>query len=452
VVDFEDVIPENIKGKDIKLARLYLYWTWSKVYSINESRFVPVPVEVNVKFNDGWITEDRRYLDYPHATDFDVAWGTYTYEISSEAVKSDNLVIVDRSPFRNKYESDPYYCYPQQFGIYGVGLLVIYESDDGVLTNYWINEGGDVIYEGANALDIEDMATTAVFEGKVEDEDMTNATLWTVTPGGNDENILYFNKMGWENVWSGAIGVDHRCVTEHLITSDNTARLQYISGNSMMSSGAFLFLRYPPDLNIINLTAPASTVVGAHHSINVTIRNDGRSDAHDFSVTLYIDRMNMVRIPHLDLPAGENVTLHLYNWTPMLLGRMYNLTAAADILSGEDWTEIETENNAMTKYVMIEEGGFGNQTGPRGVGGGSNPTGGEYTEKITGRVMQGVMQGMKDFLSFGGGGGAGMFSLTEWIMKGAVWLALMLFVCIGYFMEQRSYGRVSRRGAASRFS
>jgi hypothetical protein len=147
----------------------------------------------------------------------------------------------------------------------------------------------------------------------------------------------------------------------------------------------------------------------------------------------------MIRIPHLDLPAGENMTIHLYNWTPMLLLHSYNLTAAADVLSGADWTEIETDNNAMTKYVTIEEGGFGNQTGPRGTGGGSNPTGGEFTEEITGRIMQ----GMKEFFTMGGGGGAGMFSLTEWVLKGAVWLVLMLFVGLGYRMEQRSYGRVS---------
>ena len=36
-----------------------------------------------------------------------------------------------------------------------------------------------------------------------------------------------------------------------------------------------------------------------------------------------------------------------------------------------------------------------------------------------------------------------MFSLTEWIMKGVVWFVLLLFVCTGYFMEQRSYVRVS---------
>ena len=438
-VNFEGVIPENIKEKDIKLTRLYLYWTWGKVYSINESKFVPVPIEVNVKFNNGWISEDRKYIDCPHATKevSDVAWGTYAYDIQLDAVKPDNSVIVDRHPFKDKYESDPWYVAPQPFGIYGVGLLVIYGSDCGVLTNYWICEGGDVIYEGANNLGIEDMVTTAVFEGKVEDRDMTNATLWTVTPGGNDENELYFNRMSWENVWSGALGVDHRCVTEHLIARDNTAKLQYISGNSMMSSGAFLFLRYPPDLNIIDLTAPAYTVVGAHHSINATIRNDGRSDAHDFNVTFYIDRKQMVRIPHLDLAAGENMTIHLYNWTPMMLMHSYNLTAAVDVLSGEDWTEVETDNNVLTKHVVIEEGGFGNETGSRGTGGGSNPTGGEYTEPITGWVMEGVT-----FSTLGGGGGPGMFSPTEWIMKGAVWFVLVLFVYAGYRVEQRSYGRV----------
>ena len=62
-------------------------------------------------------------------------------------------------------------------------------------------------------------------------------------------------------------------------------------------------------------------------------------------------------------------------------------------------------------------------------------TGGEYTETITGRVMEGVK-----FSTLGGGGGAGMFSALEWIMKGAVWL--VLFVYAGYRAEQRSYGRV----------
>jgi len=463
VVNYEDVIPEYTKPDDIKLARLYCYWTWNHLKLPWDIRatdempmYIPVPAEMNVEFNGVTLNEDMRYIESPHATEYDVTWGTYTYEIPPDAIKPNNRVVVDRTPFWAKYESYPRYSDydPYACGIYGVGLLVVYEDDYEVLTNYWINEGADVIYEVSTGLDVEEMFTTAVFEGEAEDEDMLDARLSTVIPGGaGDVSAVRFNGMEWGSVWGAQIGIDHRDVTEYLVAEDNTAELQYVSGGSMMSTNAFLFLRYPPDLNVINLTAPAYTVVGAHHSINVTIRNDGKSYAHDFNVTLEIDGKQMVRIPHLDLPAGENMTIHLYNWTPMLLLHSYNLTAAADVLSGEDWkgvhsqnddgyrsgwstedwTEVETDNNAMTKHVIIEEGGFGNQTGPRGTGGGSNPTGGEYTETITGRIMEGVK-----FSTFGGGGGAGMFSALEWIMKGAVWLVLLLFVCAGYRMEQQS--------------
>jgi len=39
----------------------------------------------------------------------------------------------------------------------------------------------------------------------------------------------------------------------------------------------------------------------------------------------------------------------------------------------------------------VKEGGFGNETGLLGVGGGGNPTGGGYTEEITGRIMMGAI-------------------------------------------------------------
>ena len=447
-VNFEDVIPENIKENDIKLARLYLYWTWSKAYSINESKFVPVPIEVNLKFNDITISEDRRYLDYPHATDelFDVGWGTYTYEIPSDAVKPANSVIVDKSPFRDKYESDPYYENPYPFGIYGVGLLVIYEDDDGVLTNYWINEGGDVIYEGANALGIEDMVTTAAFKGKVEDEDMANATLWTVAPGGsNDETVLYLNKMGWGNVWSediNIIGVDHRCVTEHLIAKDNTARLQYITGNSMMSSGAFLFVRYPPDLAVTDIEAPVSAVVGNKYVINTTISNEGISNATDFNVSFYSNRVRVGRQKISGLDSGDNITLQ-FNWKPMYMGKIYKLKVAADVVSGPDWVELDADNNVMTKYVPIVASGFGNESGPMGEGGSGAGGSGEgdgfsLFDTITGILMKGTI--LKDG-SGGGGGGLGEFSLLEWLMKGLILTTCSLLVYLGYSMEKRRYNK-----------
>jgi subtilase family serine protease len=447
----------------IKIARLYLYWGWTE----RGFGYTTPPTEFNVKFNNHLLPQEPAhpdYSDYPIEEGinyrYNYAYGVYCYDVKDYFTGSDEATVT----IDNLYGA-------HSTCIAGMSLVIVYESDEGVLTRYWINEGADVLgcASDFSSLLPDDCTTEVVFEGEVDTDGLSNATLITVVPWGSEGNTAIGpGDTGWDlfkgTKWVGkrknglyfngkelkdgayicdysvdSVGIDEREVKDHLVKHDNVAGIQDRGDNMMLSANGFLVLRYPPDLNIINLTAPASTVVGAHHSINVTIRNDGRSDAHDFNVTFHIDGKQMIRIPHLDLPAGNSTTLHLYNWTPMMLGHVYNLTAAADVLSGADWTEVETDNNAMTKRVMIEEGGFGNQTGPRGIGGGSNPTGGEYTERITGRVMQ----GMKEFLSFGGGGGAGMFSLTEWIMKGAVWLVLMLFVCTGYFMEQRSYGRVS---------
>jgi|GEM_PF-3209666 len=59
----------------------------------------------------------------------------------------------------------------------------------------------------------------------------------------------------------------------------------------------------------------------------------------------------MIRIPHLDIPAGESMAIYLYNWTSMMLGLMYNHNDAVDALSGKDWPGIETDNNAMAKRI-----------------------------------------------------------------------------------------------------
>ncbi|MCK4458480.1 MAG: DUF3344 domain-containing protein, partial [Methanosarcinales archaeon] len=428
------------------------------------------PTEFNVEFNGHLLAQEPGYPDY---SDYPIeegteayhnyAYGVYCYDVKDHVTGVDGATVTTRD-----LHGAAYVC------IAGMSLVIVYESDDGILTRYWINEGADVLGCGGadmrfSSLSPDDCTTEVVFEGKADSDGLSNATLITVVPWGNHGNERVDEEFYRGTEWAGkrknglyfngkelkdgayvcdsnvdSVGIDERDVKDDLVKRGNVAEIQDRGDGMMLSVNGFLILRYPPDLNVIDLNAPKSTVVGAHHPINVTIRNDGKGGAHDFNVTLHIDGKQMVRIPHIDLPAGNSTTIHLYNWTPKMLGHVYNLTAAADVLSGEDWTEIETDNNAMTKRVMIEEGGFGNQTGPRGIGGGSNPTGGEYTEKITGRVMQ----GMKEFLSLGGGGGAGMFSLTEWIMKGAVWLTLLLFVCTGYFMEQRSYGRVRVPGYA----
>ncbi len=442
-VTYTGVVPKG--SGNIEFARLFVYWfTWDPGN--------PVLAGMNAAFNGHSLTMAGNYSDHPGATMFDTGYGLYSYDVTDYVTKGENKATV-------RITSE------WSVGIDAIGLLVVYEDEDEPFTKYWVNEGADIMMAGNGAFPTGlldgDCITTATFDDvEREDTENVNASLLTVLGfymayGEPSDDALEFNGKsvgsrihsdGMSGYWephyrdTGIALTNDRWedVTDDLERGDNLAKI-WSKGNFMMPNNAFLRLIFPPDLNIINLTAPASTVVGAHHSINVTIRNDGRSDAHDFNATLEIDGRQMVRIPNLDLAAGENMTIHLYNWTPMLLGHVYNLTAAADVLSGEDWTEIETDNNALTKYVSIEEGGFGNQTGPRGTGGGSKPTGGEFTKKITGRIMQGT----KEFLSGGGGGGAGMFSALEWLMKGAVWLVLVLFVGLGYRMEKRSYGRVS---------
>ena len=455
---FDDIIPGGVDVDDIEIARLFVYWGGMAGLVSDDGtppkKFVPRLDEVDVSFNGcNNLVKAGNYSDHPGgATRVDVAYGLYTYDVTDCLNKVGNEVVIT-----NRATDWP-------GRINAVGLLVVYRDENEPLIKYWINEGADVVWAGGPGISSDDCITTAIFDD-VERDDLedANVSLLTVlsahsglgamedpTSGGdslklNGQSIGSVMSTGY---WKSVRGIHltenkWEDVTDHLKRGDNLVEIQS-KGSFMMPANALLRLIFPPDLAVINLTAPESTVVGAHHQVNVTIKNEGKGGAHDFNVTLYIDGMKMVRIPHLDLPAGENMTLRLYNWTPKMLVHVYNLTAAADVLSGEGWEEIETENNAMTRYATIEESGFGNSTGPRGEGGGSNPTGGEYTDEITGRIMQGV-----NFLT-GGGGGLGMVSPTELVMKGAVWLVLLLFVYAGYRTERRSYDRVSA-GYAEQF-
>jgi hypothetical protein len=333
-VRYTGVIPDDACDK-VELARIFVYWfTWHR----EGGRMVPVLADVNATFNGHSLTKAG------NATTFDYGYGMYSYDVTGYITSGENEATVKNNAEWNT-------------GIHAIGLLVVYEAEDEPLTKYWINEGAAATFEGVEQSDTENV----------------NATLLTVlgTYTQFDESVLFsdegdalrFNNQSIGSLIGTGYWVYHyrdtgialtmngwEDVTDHLKPGDNLAEIQS-KGNYMMPNNAFLRLIFPPDLNITDLTAPDSIVVGKAYPINVTIRNDGRSDAHDFNMTFYIDGMKMVRIPHLDLSAGESMTIHLYNWTPMMLGHVYNLTVTADILTGADWTETDANNNVMTIYV-----------------------------------------------------------------------------------------------------
>ncbi len=441
---------------NIKIARLYLYWGFTKGYT--------QPTEFKLKFNDNEysLAQDPAY---PHYSDYPIeegieekynyASGVYCYDVKDHFTGIDEATVT----VHNLHGAE-YTC------IAGASLVIVYESDSGVLTKYWINEGADLLGCGSDfsSLEPDDCTTEVFFNGDIDFDRLSNASLTTVVPFGSsggdlvDEtslgdtiwadkkrNGLYLNgeelKDGaWIcNVNLDSVGIDKRDVEDHLLIRDNEVGIQDRGDYTMTSANAFLVLRYPPDLAVTDIAAPVSAVVGKKYAINTIISNEGRSNAIDFNVTFYSNGMKIGR-QKISLDSGENMTLQ-FNWKPMYMGKIYTLKAEADELSGPNWVELDFDNNVMEKNVPIVGAGFGNESGPmgaggEGIGGDGKGSGTSLLDAITGYLMKGTVLGGKES---GGGGGMGEYSLLGWVMKFAVVTAGFLVVYTGYMGERQKY-------------
>jgi len=489
-VEFNDVYP---KSATPRFARLYLYWVWSYECKDYEYRCCrpsppqdpisePAPIKVDVKFNSPPLGDpyEGGYYESPHASDHDVAWGAYAYDLPANYVKSDNNVvnITKISPYCNYTDEMGNNHIKYTFAIYGVGLLVAYNDSKGVLTNYWINEGADVLYGDTNALHETDLVTTAVFNGTVEDLSLANATLWTVVPGGGseDETELRLNgKSIGKNVYNGSgatgIGIDNRYVTDNLSTYNyNTAEIQlFKGGGSMMPTNAMLVVTYPPDLEP-EVPTPLNPNAGASYNIPITIHNWGKSKAKNFTVIVTIDGNEVYNELIPELKGGDSRLINIQEKAPAverIVPLEVNVTVdpenrVNELINkyprGEQHKSNGEENNIWngTVTVVVQSpglpgpggdgtdgvGGTGTGTGTgsgsdtaKGVAGGTGQSGGESGGKtITGRLMKGVIvPGGKE----AGGGGKGGFSLLAWLIRLALLAATILLVYIGYLMERR---------------
>jgi len=466
-IDFNNVIPEGATGK-VKHARLYLYWTWGYVevddpLCPGETKPSPAPLNVGVTFNDRTFNEpdpDGNHVDLPTATGWDVAWGTYAYDVTS-IIEKDNTVSATRKLPENIENVTGFICVPT---VAGMVLLVIYERDDLPLTTYWINEGADVLYMlgPTTGLTPDDCTTNAPFNGKA-DLDRVNATLWTIVPCGDTvNNRLFFNSGQWDGIWQhGTItwppGMDNRYVTDYLISQDNEARLQDRGdGGGMMPSNAFLILSYPPDLEpFLNRD---TAVMGGKYP--VIIRNNGRSRSSGFDVNVNFSRGGLSseyseHINSLDANgAEETLEVPLPKWA--FVGQTITITAEVNYTK----SELTKENNIKTRDVTIVEGpiippkrpgGGGGGTGEgwgTGTGAGEGGAGDEGAEamaggregavgesrgkEITGYLMKGSVATSEEE-----GGGKGEFSMLALLMRLMMLAAAVVLVCAGYLMERR---------------
>jgi len=494
-VEFNDVYPNSATPR---FARLYLYWVWSYKCKDFENRCCeassphdpisePAPIEVDVKFNGHSLGApyEGGYYETPHASDYDVAWGAYAYEVKLGSIPmyyTNNVVNITKiSPYCNYTDNKGSHT-KYTFAIYGVGLLVAYDDDNELRTDYWVNEGADVLYGDTNALHETDLVTTAVFNGTVEDLSLANATLWTVVPGGGseDETELRLNgKSIGKNVYNGSgatgIGIDNRYVTDNL-SAYNRAEIQlFKGGGSMMPTNAMLVVTYPPDLEP-EVPTRLNANAGASYNIPITIHNWGKSKAKNFNVTVSIDGnvINKTLISEIKGAGqeGDTVTINIPQKAP----------AVEDILPFEVNVSIDPENRVnelINKYprgkqnksngeenniwngtvtVVVQSSGWGPCPGGgggtgggwstgvgtgegsgsgagKGVAGGTGQSAGESGGKtITGRLMKGVIvPGGKE----AGGGGKGEFSPLRFFIQLVMLAATIILVYIGYLMERR---------------
>jgi len=430
-VRFKD-IDGKVNGK-VKLARLYLYWGFSYLENYGN----PVPIEVEMEFNSEKVEFDRSYTDTPKATKFDVAYGVYAYDVTDLIKKKENTAkVIRKYPFKSSEIGKVF-----SSSVSGVGLLVITEDSKDSLIKYWINEGADILWSDSEktGLSPDECITYAPFYGEV-DTDMVKATLWTVVPYGGEGrkgqglNTLYFNSKKWdgfvkEYFGNSRVAISEKEIKNHLRHKNNIAKIQD-RGDFMLAANAFLILKYPPDLTVVKLETPYGAVIGKQYIINATIKNIAKGNAGDFNVTFYSADEHRETVSINRLSADEVIKVN-FTWnSPKTIGVVEKISVEVDPENTiEEWNE---DNNIKTEYITIMEGGFGNESGPRGTGGGKSGGMASSREEITGYLMKGsVFSGEES-----AGGTSGEFSLLEYLMKAALWIFFGFLLLIGWWREK----------------
>lgn len=241
-----------VAGKEVKLARLYVYWVWSQkenvgVYPTLELRAPQEVLNAAVTYTDtkGFI---GRYDFFSGVTVYDC-----THSLASTNRGGDPFAVTVMN-------ADPT---GSTFSLQGIGLLMVTgcpgKDQECPYIEYWINEGCDMIY-AEYGITPEMATSTSYFNGEIAVKEVEKATLITVVPSGGyvsggekAHNTLYFNEeSGWlkelpflkqllkllfgfgGGVWNDVyiadntvqIGVDQRDVTEYLKASNNFAAIQ----------------------------------------------------------------------------------------------------------------------------------------------------------------------------------------------------------------------------------
>jgi hypothetical protein len=239
-----------LRAKEVKLARLYVYWVWSKKENVGVYPAMEVSAEKEALNLVTTYTDTKGFVG---SYDYFSGVNVYNCNLNTAKTNQDSYSVIIKNVDANG----------STFCVQGIGLLVVAEcqehDQDCPCIEYWVNEGCDMIYAEYGITP--EMATSKIyFDGAIDVKTVRKARLITVVPSGGygsggetAHNSLYFNEeSGWLSklpilkqlvrllfgygggVWSNVyiandavqIGVDQRDVTDYLKPSNNFAAIQ----------------------------------------------------------------------------------------------------------------------------------------------------------------------------------------------------------------------------------
>ena len=250
-------------GASVELARLNVYYTWSKadypvmeVSITNASGTYVVPLAAS--YNDRPCPSPAISFEYPFGnyvydlTPYIQGSGTYTYTVTVE-------------------NAGPGGC---NFCIAAPGLVILYEDTTEPEREFWILEGADLLEGGrrggAGYLALEECICNGTFTGDIDTGKVENATLGIVSAwggsawGAEHTSYYWFNDCylgdgsilgGYNSLYdktvdgmsmhvdSAQVGVNVSDVTAYIASENNTVSFGD-DGDSMMACNAFLIVEY----------------------------------------------------------------------------------------------------------------------------------------------------------------------------------------------------------------
>jgi len=248
-------------GAEVELARLNVYYTWSRDYP---------SMEVSITNSSGThvVPSAAEYNDRPcagyYGVGYDYPYGNYVYDIT-DYVKGESTITVSVKNVGT-----------QMFCPSAPGIVILYEDSTKTEYEYWLVEGADLLEGGrrggAGNLALSECISNATFTGSVDTGRVNNATLGIVSAWGgaawgewtshywfNDNYLgngsilggygsLYSRTVDGISMHVGAsnnaqVGANVSDVTGCVIDQDNIASFGD-DGDSMMAANAFLMVEY----------------------------------------------------------------------------------------------------------------------------------------------------------------------------------------------------------------